>query len=201
MRRRLLFPSPVFFDRPAGHEGLRAELRQRALHAAEGQRGWRSPPDLLARPESAFRDLHRLLLDGLTDAVRQQALDEKRDLDIPFTVRAAAWMTVLRRGEYLSPQRQADAHWAGFYTVDAGDQPPDALPAGSLSFLDPRGAIKGDDPLDLASTHHELAPVDGLLLIFPGWLQHHTHPYAGQRPRVLVGFTLTLQPAAPAPRS
>ena len=199
MRRRLLFPSPVFFDRPAGHDGLRAELRQRALHASGGQRGWRSPPDLFGRPESVFRELHALILAGFQEAIRLHAQEEKRAHDGSVAVRGEAWMTVIRRGEYLPPLRHSGADWAGFYTVDAGDQPASALPAGSLSFLDPRGPIRDEGTLGLFSTHHELAPVDGLLLIFPGWLQHHTHPYAGQRPRVTVGFTLRL--AAPAPAS
>lgn len=56
------------------------------------------------------------------------------------------------------------------------------IPAGRLTFLDPRGGRMGPAPLDLFEVRQELRPKDGLLLFFPAWLQHHVHPYAGSRP-------------------
>ncbi|MFT4974126.1 MAG: hypothetical protein ACI8S6_000008 [Myxococcota bacterium] len=190
MRRRELFPSPVFFNQPSGQEALRAALRTSILNEAGDARGWRSPSDLFTRPEGSYKELYRFVVENFQAALRLQAGD--RSFVAPFDIRGGAWAEVIRPGEYRAPRRYADAHWAGLYVIDAGDQPAGALPAGSLSFLDPRGAVKGDDPLSLFSTHHELAPADGLLLLFPGWLQHHSHPYAGTRPRVSIWFTLTL---------
>ena len=35
-------------------------------------------------------------------------------------------------------------------------------------------------------------PESGLLVIFPSWLYHWVHPYAGESPRIAVSFNVTL---------
>jgi hypothetical protein len=39
-------------------------------------------------------------------------------------------------------------------------------------------------------------PQDGLLAIFPSWLYHWVHPYAGQTPRIVVSFNVAVGVAA-----
>lgn len=103
--------------------------------------------------------------------------------DMPWSVRG--WHQVFRHGEYLAPCVGDAAHWQGLYVVDCGetDHPP---PTGCLSFLDPHGTRHASQ-----LAHHDLVLADGLLLIFPGWLVHHIHPYMGQKPRTLVFFEVT----------
>lgn len=188
MRRRPLFPSPVFFDRPPAQDALRGALRQRFLRESAGQPDWQGPPGLFERPEPAFSELFQLVMSGLQDAIQQQGAQPTPG---SFSVQSTSWASVLLRGGYRPPQRHAGAHWAGLYVIDAGDQsaPP---PSGCLTFLDPRGARKDPDPLHLFSVKHDLMPADGLLLLFPGWLLYHLHPHTGDQPRILVTFTLTL---------
>jgi len=40
-----------------------------------------------------------------------------------------------------------------------------------------------------------IRPRTGMLVIFPGWLQHYVHPYRGGRPRVSLSFNVRLEPA------
>lgn len=200
MRRTLLFPSPVFLSLPPGQEALRETLRDRLLSEADARPGvqksnvggWHSKPDLLERPEPCFRALSRLLLDGFRAVLQKQAEARGRAVDPRMRVGGQAWAMVMRRGHYSQPHHHGDAHWAGVYYVDAGAQPEADDLAGRLTFLDPRGPLKGDDPLDLFDTRHDLRPKDGLLLYFPGWLQHHVHPYAGARPRISVSCNLVV---------
>jgi hypothetical protein len=35
-------------------------------------------------------------------------------------------------------------------------------------------------------------PESGLLVVFPSWLYHWVHPYAGQPPRIAVSFNATV---------
>lgn len=199
MRRSLLFPSPVFLSLPPGQEALRATLRDRLLAEAAVQPGvqksnvggWHSPPDLLERPDPPFQALGRLILDGFREVLRQQAESGGRAVDPAMRVGGQAWAMVMKRGHYSTPHHHGDAHWAAVYYVDAGD-PGDSGPGGRLTFLDPRGPLKGEDPLELFDTRHDLKPRDGLLVFFPGWLQHHVHPYAGDRARVSVSCNLVV---------
>ena len=36
-------------------------------------------------------------------------------------------------------------------------------------------------------------PQAGLLVVFPSWLYHWVHPYAGERPRIAVSFNATVE--------
>jgi len=190
MRQRTLFPSPVYFDQ-VGDDGLRAALRDALLAEAGDARRWQSAPDLLTRSQEPFPALSALLMGGVEAAVR----DRLSGREASVRLESSAMASVIRPGQYRAPRRQG-AHWVGLYFVDAGDQDAERLPDGSVSFLDPRGALGPNDPLALFSSHHELAPVDGLLLLFPGWLPYHMPPYAGKRPRVVVSLSVMLRPAA-----
>jgi hypothetical protein len=36
-------------------------------------------------------------------------------------------------------------------------------------------------------------PENGMMLIFPGWLNHYVHPYWGERERISVAFNLMIR--------
>lgn len=201
VRRQLLFASPVFLTLPPGTADLRAELCARILAEARDTEGvthsnvggWHSRQDLLERPEPCWAALGELILGGFREVLRQQAAAQGKRVDPAMSIGGQAWAMVMGRGHYSQPHHHGDAHWASVFYVDAGDQPPDHPgPAGTLSFLDPRGPLKGGDPLELFSTRQELRPKDGLLVFFPGWLQHLVHPYAGERPRVSISCNLVV---------
>jgi len=101
----------------------------------------------------------------------------------------------LRDGGYVVPHDHGDVHWSVAYYVDAGDEVPP--PSGRLAFLDPRRSGRSIPELALATTF-ELAPRTGALVVFPGWLQHHVHPYRGQRPRICISCNLTMEVVPPA---
>jgi uncharacterized protein (TIGR02466 family) len=67
------------------------------------------------------------------------------------------------------------------------------VPAGSgaLVFRDPRpgvlhGIIKGSVPNGHADVH--LRPSDGLLVLFPCWMEHYVEPHDSDEPRVCIAF-------------
>jgi uncharacterized protein (TIGR02466 family) len=196
MQRRELFPSPLYIARTQGGEQLRAELRERLLAeaaASEGMkvsnvRSWHSEQDLFTRTEPCFRSLTELILGGFRRVLADGAQRAGQAPDPSKRISGIAWAMVMQQGGYSRPHHHGEAHWAGVYYVDAGEdlEPPD----GCLSFLDPRGGLNAPDPLGLFHSKHDLKPVDGLLVFFPGWLGHYVHPYTGSRPRVSVACNL-----------
>jgi len=63
-----------------------------------------------------------------------------------------------------------------------------------LEFLDPRaGAEAVTAPGDPYGEPVRVRPETGLLVIFPSWLYHWVHPYAGRTPRVAVSFNAALE--------
>jgi hypothetical protein len=68
--------------------------------------------------------------------------------------------------------------------------------SGVLEFLDPRVGVEAVcTPGDPYGEPVRVRPESGLLIVFPSWLYHWVHPYAGQSPRIAVSFNVTL----PAP--
>ena len=79
--------------------------------------------------------------------------------------------------------------WLGVYYVDVGTSPPDCPLSGVLEFLDPRtGAEAVSAPGDPYGASVRVQPGSGLLVVFPSWLHHWVHPYAGLVPRITVSF-------------
>lgn len=190
MKRRDLFPTPIFVAKLSGREALNAELRERFLAESEqapglqmsNAGGWHSEQDLLIREEPCFRALQELLIGGFRQLVSQH--------DATGDIGGAAWAMVMREGDHSTPHHHAEAHWAGVYVVDPGEVGPGR--AGHLTLLDPRAGAW--EPLGLCPSHQDIKPVAGLLLYFPGWLMHHVHPNRGSGPRVTVSINLQLVP-------
>ena len=83
------------------------------------------------------------------------------------------------------------------YYVDAGD-PDDAMPlSGCLELLDPRPAAGGvNTPGDPFGHPVRIAPVAGLLVLFPSWLTHWVHPHSGRRERIAISFNVSATSAS-----
>ena len=66
-----------------------------------------------------------------------------------------------------------------------------------LEFLDPRAGVEAvTAPGDPYGEPFRVRPQAGLLVVFPSWLYHWVHPYAGQTPRIAISFNATLAPVA-----
>jgi uncharacterized protein (TIGR02466 family) len=152
---------------------------------------WHSVPDLGRRPQDCFRTLLRNVVDAVGSTVAALAADARITPLPAFRYAVTGWAMVMRNGHYVTIHDHGDVHWSTAYYVDAGDDMP--APSGRLSFLDPRRSGRTIPGVALFPSMFELAPRTGALVIFPGWLQHHVHPYRGERPRICVSCNLTMQ--------
>jgi uncharacterized protein (TIGR02466 family) len=109
------------------------------------------------------------------------------------TLLASAWATICRAGAYHAPHSHPDSAWSGVYYVDPGTDSADRALSGVLEFLDPRAGVEAvSAPGDPYGEPFRVRPQAGLLVVFPSWLYHWVHPYAGQTPRIAVSFNATL---------
>src|SRR5260370_18835012 len=66
--------------------------------------------------------------------------------------------------------------------------------SGMLEFLNPRaGAEAVSAPGDPYGEPFRVRPQAGLLVVFPSWLYHWVHPYAGETPRIAISFNATIR--------
>jgi uncharacterized protein (TIGR02466 family) len=111
------------------------------------------------------------------------------------TLSLSAWTAICRTGAYHAPHVHPDSAWSGAYYVDPGAGRPDSPLGGVLEFLDPRGGAEAvTAPGDPYGAPLRVQPEAGLLVVFPSWLYHWVHPYAGQTTRIAVSFNATLAP-------
>ena len=101
------------------------------------------------------------------------------------TLSLSAWATICRAGAYHAPHCHPDSAWSGVCCVDAGTEHVDRPISGMLEFLDPRSGVEAvTAPGDPHGEPVRIRPAAGLLVIFPSWLYHWVHPYAGCTPRI-----------------
>jgi uncharacterized protein (TIGR02466 family) len=155
--------------------------------------GWHSRTDFLRNPEPAVS----ALTNWITWAVKQMIDATAGPGVFSGELSVSAWTTISRAGAYHAPHSHPDSAWSGVYYVDAGTDSPDRPLSGVLEFLDPRtGAEAVTAPGDPYGQVERVRPEPGLMVVFPSWLYHWVHPYAGQAPRIAVSFNATL--GAPA---
>ena len=190
--------STALIDVPAGWPDLPAFLRELA-GALEALHAWRTHPleqslrhgsqtqvDLTRCDVPAIRALFAALeapirahIDRLgrgSDPVRRRATGSY--------CFAGAWSVRLRPGGY----HEDHVHPAGWISSAFYVSLPEAsrpAPEGWLSLGRP--GVPTQPPL---APSRRIAPVPGMLALFPSYLWHGTEPFGGERPRLTVAFDL-----------
>ena len=106
--------------------------------------------------------------------------------DLSFSL--AGWANVMHSTQYTTIHNHAQNHWSGVYYVSTG-QPDSSIPFnGHIEFNDPRpGAAMAPHSGGFElSPRYSLDPKEGLMIIFPSFLEHYVHPFIGEDVRISV---------------
>ncbi len=190
------FATPILNITWPGHEAVNGQLTQLVADRITpdirppdiAPNGRRSSDDLLQWGGPAVAQLDGWIQQAIAQTAQAVAPAQAR-LPGHFAVRA--WVSVFNTGNYDPVDDQAQNGWAGLYVVDPGDQADDESLSGVLQIQDPRLAVAGlTMPGDQIGRPILIRLHAGRMLMFPGWLQHATHPYQGARPRITVHFNV-----------
>lgn len=121
-------------------------------------------------------------------------------IDYPVNWSVQGWPNVNRLGDYHDLHNHPGAYLSGTYylkiptTREAMRNRSDVRPS-CITFYDPRpgvnmNAIKGDPYID---PEHTVAPAPGLLMLWPGFLNHFVHPNLSQETRMTISFNIVLK--------
>jgi len=191
MARHDPFRTPIYTFELPEVEPTRDELVSRLLAERVGRPGivranvggWHSTPDLALRPEPCFQSLMRAIVDRATLVVADLVSEAPR---VRYGVQA--WAMIMGSGDYTTLHDHGEAHLSVVYYADAAESEGSS---GLLAFADPRRGGRNLPGLEVGSTF-QIAPQTGMLVVFPGWLQHFVHPYRGTEPRVSISANVSL---------
>lgn len=107
------------------------------------------------------------------------------------------WANINRPGDFNAVHTHPDAILSGvlYLQVESSAQ-------GELQFIDAREGMptthwrcfmRLEESTPLTSEVHTVAPREGLLLFFPGWLKHWVTPNRGTGERISVSFNVRMQ--------
>jgi uncharacterized protein (TIGR02466 family) len=188
---RFMLPDPSTMN-----EGLKAAILEREQNDSEGQSrsnrgGWHSRDDLLLWPQPEVSEVGKAIQSGVRHMIKLATQQEEYKGRFSMT----AWANVNRSGAYNSIHTHPHSHWSGVYYVETGHYEADDFPnAGELSLLDPRGAAVNMLPHPGVKLHPgiDIKPEEGLLLVFPAWLQHGVYPFRSDTRRISISFNILL---------
>ncbi len=201
MKIKHLFSAPVFQSLLKDHAQLNEALTAVILARREqmpGEKmsnagGWQSPKNLQDWGEPCIRQL----LGGI-DLVVFLMMSELLGEETAKTMEkwhVAAWANVNERGDYNMIHNHSGGVWSGVYYVSAGTADPDHPFSGVLTFRSPTMSALVLDNLNppeqlrkIFRSEHSVVPQDGLIVLFPSWLDHLVHPYFGETPRISVSW-------------
>ena len=123
---------------------------------------------------------------ALREAIRvacASALAEMGQGDRPF--RLQSWINLHDRGGFNFLHLHEGSLLSGSFYLNV---PPGS---GEFVFRDPRpgvihGSFKGAVPNGHSDIH--LTPSDGLLVLFPCWMEHYVEPHDNDEPRITIAF-------------
>ena len=88
--------------------------------------------------------------------------------------------------------------WSGVYYVAPGEPDKSVPYSGMLELLDPRESanyIQIQNTVLDARTFIENVP--GRMVLFPSWLKHMVHPFAGEGVRISIAFNVNVVEGQP----
>jgi uncharacterized protein (TIGR02466 family) len=160
---------------------VQAVLAMRAAHPEPAGRtvrqGWNSE-DMNVLEQAEFAPLRDVIRAACTHALREMGQGERA-----FYLQS--WINLHDRGGFNFLHMHEGSLLSGSFYLQV---PPGS---GEFVFRDPRpgvihGYVKGGVPNGLADVH--LRPSDGLLVLFPCWMEHYVEPHEGDEPRITIAF-------------
>lgn len=160
--------------------------------------GWHSAGNIFEQGEPLIGTLAQHLQAAIQhmSVVAQQITAPRVD----FKATLFGWINVNGPGDYNMPHYHPGNTWSGVYYIRTGTDVPERPTSGRIEFIDPRTRceVGPGDGLSHGSAIW-IAPTDGLLLLFPSYLEHYVHPYQGAGERITLAFNSLVQTLTPLP--
>ncbi len=147
--------------------------------------GWHSKDFDLK--ENAPKNLINLFAPSINLALKEMAWDlEKQEIKI-----TNMWAIINTKGAFNQKHQHGNSDISAAYYVNAPDD------CGDIAFYDPRPAPLFRHPLAkepniLNATVNSIKPEEGMLVLFPSYLEHSVNPNLSDKKRIVISFNLSV---------
>ena len=137
----------------------------------------------------AVRNLRYFIRDCLTDMYKNQiqGFDEAKFVDFDPNV-FESWYHVANNGGSHGFHVHAGVDWAGIFYAQVGDCDIENN-NGINRFYNFNTMVHGNgygSQYWHGKFHYDFQPVEGDLVLFPGWIPHEATPYTGDKDRIVI---------------
>lgn len=153
--------------------------------------GWQSADNLIQWPEPCIQTLKNRIESIVFKLIGE--LVRKDGTERTFTLLIDSWANINRSGDYNVVHTHPNCMWSGVYYVQPG-VPDKTIPySGLLEILDPREAANYIQIRDTVLDAREFVDnVPGRMLLWPSWLKHWVHPFAGSGERISIAYNVNV---------
>ncbi len=209
---QFLWPTPILVRKLEQHPTLNAELAKLfygELEAKGMQKGsvYSSEDDLLERYQSeALRGLFAFISNAVFEvasAMNGPLWQQIGVKNLQMNV-AGAWFQIQNRYGFHDIHNHGNCSWSGVYYVqidpiEKRQQHPNlGARNGITRFYASHLNLLGGAHMDMGNAYmqestFDVAPEEGLLVVFPSWLLHKAFPYDGEKDRIIISFNAQVQ--------
>ncbi|UEM22701.1 2OG-Fe(II) oxygenase family protein [Skermanella mucosa] len=194
------FGTPLFKARIRDHAAMNADLAAYLRKERDATpdkhmsavRGWQGRKDLFEQDHPALNRLKGQVAKAVI-AVTQTYFGQQLDPAKCF-VNGEMWGNIIPNGGYTKLHNHSKSHWSGVYYIDVDQMEGDWPENGCIEFVDPRSFPTAfHHPKFSMLPSLTIKPENGLMLLFPGWLNHYVHPYHGPAERISIAFNAMIR--------
>ncbi len=148
--------------------------------------GYHSEYDLLKWKGEAIQKFTNMITFVAEEELKLADINKQVNLSI------TAWANVMRSGNYHVVHKHPNNTWSGSYYVRSGNADKSIKNNGLLELVDPRTGNNMIIHNDMPSQQYQIPPKEGLMCMFPSYLDHFVHTYIGTEERISIAFNIRI---------
>ena len=191
----LFFSTPIWVSKIDNHEDLNVDMLSyiKDLQNKDPQgiiksnfNGWHS------KNFNLKEDIPAKFISSISKNINTALNDMGWDLKSQFIKITNMWSIINEEGAFNQKHHHSNSDISAAYYVSAYDE------CGDIVFYDPRPARVYKNPIakspnKLNATINSIKPHNGLLVLFPSYLEHSVNPNLSNKKRVVISFNLSLE--------
>ena len=190
----LIYPTHLLSHQWEDCEELNKNLREMILEKEKTTKGitksnaggFHSDWDLLIWEDEPINEFTEMIQYMIEEMVTVAEISTKIDISI------TAWANVMRSGNYHITHKHPNNTWSGCYYVSSGKIDTNIENNGRLEFVDPRPGNNMITLDALPSARYQISTKEGLMVMFPSYLDHFVHSFVGNGERISIAFNVRL---------